>query len=119
MATISYSYQKERREYGRQCFFTDKSQVLVSIPPNRDTFKDFILRNPVSRYTETPKQMALSVCNTESVEFDSKGMMHSEGGWPKDINPLDGEQTVRYKRKIEKDENYINQVMALAKVSGR
>lgn len=116
MATISYNYQKERREFGRQCAFADKSQMLVSIPPNRDIFKDFVLRNPVHRSTETPKQMALSVCNTESVEFDSKGMMHNEGGWPKDINPNDVEQTVRYKRKIEKDENYINQVMTLSKV---
>lgn len=112
---MSYTFSRERRDYGRQCNFSDKSQMLVSIPPNRDLFKDYLLRNPVSRTTETPRQMALSVCNTESVEFDSKGVMHSEGGWPKDINYLDPEQTVRYKRKIEKDENYITQVLTLAK----
>lgn len=117
MQTISYSYQKERRDFGRQCQFTDKSELMLSIPSNRDVFKDYVLRNPVERYTEIRKQFSLSTCNTESVEFESRGLMHTEGGWPKDVNPKDGEQTVRYKRKIEKDENYINQVMTLAKVS--
>lgn len=136
MAQMSYNYTKERREFGRQCHFSDKSQMLVSMAPNRDLFKDFILRNPVSRSTETPRQLALSVCNTESVEFDSRGLLHNEGGWPKvrwcskgmpfivlltsskDTDKNDPEQTVRYKRKIEKDENYISQVLTLAKVSG-
>lgn len=113
---MSYSYSKERREFGRPAVFGDKSQSMVAIPSNRDLFKDYILRNPVDRTTETPRQMALSTCNTVSVESESKGVLHNEGGWPKDINHLDPEQTVRYKRKIEKDENYISQVLTLAKV---
>lgn len=116
MWQLSYNYAKERREFGRRCNFSDKSQAIVSIQPNRDLFKDFILRNPVDRATETPRQMAASVCNTESTESDSKGLLHAEGGWPKDINSLDPEQTVRYKRKIEKDDNYISQVLTVAKV---
>uniref|UniRef100_A0A336MZX5 CSON007193 protein n=1 Tax=Culicoides sonorensis TaxID=179676 RepID=A0A336MZX5_CULSO len=115
MQTISYSYQKERRDFGRPCQFQDKSEMVLSIPSNKEMFKDYILRNPVDRATQLRKEMSFSTCNTESVEFDSKGIMHTEGGWPKDVNPKDGEQTVRYKRKIEKDENYINQVMSLAK----
>lgn len=69
------------------------------------------------------------------MDFESKGINHTEGGWPKDVNFLDVEQvatfgdivcafifiyfqqTVRYRRKIEKDENYINQVMGMSKVS--
>lgn len=116
-APPNYSYQKERRDFGRQYQFHDKTETILSIHPNRELFKDFILRNPVHRSTQLSKQQSMSFCNTESVEFDSRGIMHIEGGWPKDVNSKDPEQTVRYKRKIEKDENYINQVMTLAKVS--
>lgn len=43
-------------------------------------------------------------------------MYHSEGGWPKDLNVKDTEQTVRYKRKIEKDELYIHTMLQLLPV---
>lgn len=45
-------------------------------------------------------------------------MRHVEGGWPKDINTNDLEQTVRYRRKIEKDELYIHTMLQLLPVSG-
>ena len=44
-------------------------------------------------------------------------MNHTEGGWPKDINPAEIEQTMRFRKKIEKDEQYINTVQNLGDVS--
>lgn len=44
-------------------------------------------------------------------------MNHVEGGWPKDINPAEVEQTIRYRKKVEKDETYISTIMSLGKVS--
>lgn len=43
-------------------------------------------------------------------------MNHIEGGWPKDINMNDPEATLRYRRKIEKDDAYIHAVMHLGHV---
>jgi dynein intermediate chain 2, axonemal len=43
-------------------------------------------------------------------------MNHVEGGWPKDLNPVDPEQTLRYRKKIEKDEKYIHAILQLAHV---
>ena len=43
-------------------------------------------------------------------------MNHVEGGWPKDINPAEVEQTIRYRKKVEKDEAYISTIMNLGKV---
>ena len=34
----------------------------------------------------------------------SQGMNHFEGGWPKDINPAEHDQTMRFRKKIEKDD---------------
>ena len=44
-------------------------------------------------------------------------MNHTEGGWPKDINPAEVEQTIRYRKKVEKDEAYIATIMKLGSVS--
>ena len=42
-------------------------------------------------------------------------MNHFEGGWPKDINPSENDQTMRFRKKIEKDDAYINSVLGLCK----
>lgn len=55
--------------------------------------------------------------NTERYETENRGMNHVEGGWPKDINPAEVEQTIRYRKKVEKDEAYISTIMNLGKVS--
>lgn len=49
-------------------------------------------------------------------EFFNTGMNHFEGGWPKDVNMNDEEATKRYRRKVEKDENYPIIMIPLLKV---
>ncbi|XP_076332791.1 dynein axonemal intermediate chain 2-like isoform X2 [Tachypleus tridentatus] len=40
-------------------------------------------------------------------------MNHTEGGWPRDINPDELEQVMRFRKKVEKDETYINSMLQL------
>jgi len=54
--------------------------------------------------------------NTLSMDFESRGVNHTEGGWPKDVNHLDVEQIVRYRKKIEKDISYVNVISGLGDV---
>lgn len=54
--------------------------------------------------------------NTERFETESRGINHVEGGWPKDINPAEVEQTIRFRKKVEKDENYTNIIQQLGSV---
>jgi len=54
--------------------------------------------------------------NTERFESDSCGLNHEEGGWPKDVNPQEMEQTIRFRKKVEKDESYINSILQLGNV---
>ena len=44
-------------------------------------------------------------------------MNHTEGGWPKDINPAEVEQTIRFRKKVEKDEVYMSIINKLGTVS--
>ena len=55
--------------------------------------------------------------NTTTATYRDNKMFHYEGGWPKDINMKDLEQTVRYRRKIEKDELYIHTMLQLLPVN--
>jgi len=55
--------------------------------------------------------------NTVSMDFDTKGINHTEGGWPKDISHLEVEQVVRYRKKIEKDISYVNVIAGLGTVT--
>lgn len=110
-----YVYYKQRREFGQHQIFTDKNEILASIPPNENLSNDFIQRDPVSRSTQYANQMSASEINTERATYETHGINHTEGGWPKDICLSDPEQTTRYRRKIEKDEMFISQVMGLTK----
>ncbi|XP_049717387.1 dynein axonemal intermediate chain 2 isoform X2 [Elephas maximus indicus] len=48
--------------------------------------------------------------------METRGVNHVEGGWPKDVNPLELEQTIRFRKKVEKDENYINAITQLGSI---
>lgn len=110
-----YLYNRERRQFGKPCTFTDRNELLFSQPSDRDIYRNYILQDPVSQSTQYGKQMALTEVNTERATFESRGINHTEGGWPKDVSLSDPEQTTRYRRKIEKDELFITQAMALSK----
>ena len=54
--------------------------------------------------------------NTERFETCVRGMNHTEGGWPKDVNPQEVEQVTRFRKKVEKDEMYVNTIQSLGTV---
>lgn len=102
----TYSYVKERRRFGRQCLFSEINKVLETVMPDRSEARNFILRDPVHNTTQLSKQFALSEMNTVNPEYVPHGVNHCEGGWPKDVNMLDEEQTLRHRKKIERDDQY-------------
>ncbi|XP_037666008.1 dynein intermediate chain 2, axonemal isoform X2 [Choloepus didactylus] len=114
---IVYVYVKKRSEFGKQCNFSDRQAELnIDIPPNPDLAEQFIERNPVDTGIQCSASMSEHEANTERFEMETRGVNHVEGGWPKDVNPLELEQTIRFRKKVEKDENYINAVVQLGSV---
>lgn len=98
------NFTKERNRFGRQCLFSDRTELIWDERPNREITKEFIRRNPVHRTTQLTSEMSLSVVNTENSVYNSQGICHMEGGWPKDINLKDEEQPLRYRKKIMRDD---------------
>ncbi|XP_028935447.1 dynein intermediate chain 2, axonemal [Ornithorhynchus anatinus] len=117
---IVYVYVKKRSEFGKQCNFSDRQAELnVDIAPNPELALHFIERNPVDTGIQCSQEMSEHEVNTERFEMDARGINHIEGGWPKDVNPQEMEQTIRFRKKVEKDENYINTIVHLGNVMER
>ncbi|XP_057656309.1 dynein intermediate chain 3, ciliary-like [Diorhabda carinulata] len=113
---LSFPYQKKRSEFGRQCLFSDKGPELIdNFPSDRRLFKQFLLRDPVSRSQQCAPVIAEHYLNTMRAEYSNASVNHVEGGWPKDVNIADEEQTKRYRRKVEKEEQFNTIMMSLFK----
>jgi dynein intermediate chain 2 len=53
--------------------------------------------------------------NTERLILKSTSMRHTEGGWPKDVDPSEQADVARFRKKAEKDEDYKAAVKALGR----
>jgi len=54
--------------------------------------------------------------NTVRFETEHRGINHVEGGWPKDVNPLEPDQTSRFRKKTEKEDGYTRAMLSLGQV---
>ncbi|XP_034017289.1 dynein intermediate chain 2, axonemal [Thalassophryne amazonica] len=114
---IVHVYSKLRADFGRPCVFSDRpAELLVDLAPDPDLSKEFVQRSPRDVALQSCPDMSEHQVNTVGFEFESRGMNHVEGGWPKDINSQDMEQTSRYRKKVEKDEDYANSILQLGQI---
>mmetsp|Transcript_22273 Transcript_22273/g.48962 ORF Transcript_22273/g.48962 Transcript_22273/m.48962 type:complete len:569 (-) Transcript_22273:238-1944(-) len=105
---IYYMYTKLRRDFGRHPNLADEpAEVLADIRPDSHISDSFIDRNPVVTTVAVVPDMSEHEANTEMVEYKNSGMYHLEGGWPKDVDFTEVEHTIRYRKKVEKDEDYL------------
>jgi len=111
---IVYVYTKKRAEFGRQCHFSDRpAELHVNIMPDETASQNYVIKNPVDVGLQISKDFSEHEVNTIRFETENRSINHVEGGWPKDININEPEQTIRYRKKVEKDESYMNTIVAL------
>ena len=108
--------KKNRRfMYANMPKFQDCDELVCSIPPNRVLKKKYNIVSPVEFGIQNCLEVAGQYVTTDNPRLCHVGITHVEGGWPKDINRLDEEQTSRYRKKQEKDEAYLVQMKGLIK----
>ena len=54
--------------------------------------------------------------NTVRFETEHRGINHVEGGWPRDINPLEPDHTSRFRKKTEKEDGFSRSMLSLGHV---
>ena len=42
---------------------------------------------------------------------ETRGIYHTEGGWPKDVNPAEADQVSRFRKKVEKTPEFQQQII--------
>lgn len=137
---IQQVISKHKMNCMKKCDFEDNEvEILYDIGPDSALLAEYIEKNPLDKSTSCRREFAEHEVNnhflsllttyrystysfdvqvlTSKVYYENRGMNHTEGGWPKDINPADVEQTVRFKKKIEKDDTYIHSVQQLSHVN--
>ncbi|XP_033171763.1 dynein intermediate chain 3, ciliary [Drosophila mauritiana] len=112
-----FIYSRERRRFGRQCRFQDRNELMVSVHPSGRQRLKYIMANPSDQATQLSRQMALTTMETENVTLDQHGMYHYEGGWPKEVNFNDEEQTQRHRKKVERDDSWGEQVLTMIRTT--
>jgi len=112
---ITTVYQKEIKDFGKPVHHFSATGVLEigSYDPNEELKLEHIERNPTILDIQAIPDQSETHVNTERFTYIGAGMLHLEGGWPKDVDATEKDQTQRYKKKVEKDEEYIRQVRAL------
>ncbi|XP_030377966.1 dynein intermediate chain 3, ciliary [Scaptodrosophila lebanonensis] len=113
MYSNQFIYSKERRRFGRQCLFRDRNELMVSVHPSGRLRMKYIMRNPTDRGTQLTTSMALSIMETMNKSYEHRTVSHMEGGWPKEVNVHDEEQTLRHRKKVEREDSWGDQVTRL------
>jgi dynein intermediate chain 2 len=114
---IQYVYTKKRNQLGRPVYFNDQpAEILAEILPNLNLLNEFIYRNPVDIGVQNSIQLSEHEVNTIRYHTETKGINHIEGGWPKDVNLHEQDQMTRFRKKIAKDEIYLNSLSRLIHV---
>ncbi|XP_039901927.1 dynein intermediate chain 2, axonemal-like isoform X2 [Simochromis diagramma] len=113
----TYAYSKHCCEFGRQCQFSDSpAELLVDIHPDPSLALNFSQKSHRDLATQTGVEMSEHEVNTKLHETRSCRVNQVVGGWPKDIDPAEKEQTSLFRNKVEKDESFINSVLQLGSV---
>lgn len=94
---------------------------LLLLPRERsEEFKDeYVKRNPSTLELDTQPKMSEHEVNTERIVLKHSSMKHTEGGWPKDVDPTEQSDVQRFRKKIEKDETFKESVVSLKPIVER
>lgn len=116
MNEYEYIYMKKRKDFGRYCNFdTVEAKLLGSVerqPQHGDMYVEQTIINAV--FHNIPEFSEHSV-NTARVKTNPRSMTHVEGGWPREIDYSEAQDTLKYRKRLEKDPAYISAVRQLTK----
>ncbi|EFN79166.1 Dynein intermediate chain 2, axonemal [Harpegnathos saltator] len=110
---IQYAYIKPRSQFGKQCFFDGSEVNVQDIPPDPQLMRDYVQRSHRDRGEQKSAQFALHEMQTVDKPRSDTGVFHFEGGWPREINPKDEESMYRFRRRVERGENWLPRMKKL------
>lgn len=99
---VCYLYQKSRDVFGRQCSFNDVPATMVQMTPSATAQEKTVALGNCHLTWDSSNKLAESGIATQPVLRSNKGMSHTEGGWPDEIDMDDEAATKRFRKRREK-----------------
>lgn len=116
MNEYEYIYMKKRKDFGRYCNFDDvEPKILGQVDPD-PTKGDMYVEQTICNLTlDNIPQFSEHSVNTARVQTKSRVMLHVEGGWPKEVDYSEAQDTLKYRKRLEKDPSFVATVKQLTK----
>eukprot|EP00927_Polykrikos_kofoidii_P047205 TRINITY_DN4130_c0_g1_i1.p1 TRINITY_DN4130_c0_g1~~TRINITY_DN4130_c0_g1_i1.p1 ORF type:complete len:571 (-),score=76.37 TRINITY_DN4130_c0_g1_i1:334-2046(-) len=116
MNEYEFIYMKKRKDFGRYCRFDDVDARLVAHldrePKCGDNFIEQTILNVV---VDNIPQFSEHSVNTARVQTKSRSMFHIEGGWPMGVDYSEALDTMKWRKKMDKDPAFVSAVRQLTK----
>ncbi|KAL0217113.1 hypothetical protein RCL1_007596 [Eukaryota sp. TZLM3-RCL] len=106
-------YNRKRKHFGRPCQFSSVFHTTHNIPPNPEEYRLWHTPPTSDVAISCIPSMSEHEVNTHRYETTSTGVLHTEGGWPRNIDPTQAEHTTGFRKKVEKDEKYVSAVIRM------
>jgi len=104
---IAFPFTKKRSEFGKHIVLSNgETSILESIPSTHAYEEDHLTRTTTATGIDNAPQLSVTEVNTERIVMKNTGMQHKEGGWPKDVDFTEQSDVKRFRKKVEKDEEY-------------
>lgn len=105
---------KQRKDFGRYCAFDDvEPKIVGAVEKNNDTADQYVDQTIFNLVISNIPEMSMHSVNTARVQLKSRGMMHNEGGWPKEIDATEAQDCAKWRKRIEKDPTFVQTVKNL------
>lgn len=114
MNDFEYIYMKTRKEFGRYCQFEDiDPKILGVIEKNSEIISDFVEQTVLNVTLDNIPAMSEHAVNTARIQAKSRGQLHIEGGWPKEVDATEAQDTTKWRKRLEKDPTFTQAVRGL------
>jgi len=104
MQDYEYIYTKLRKDFGKYCGFDDTDpKMLGTVETNAEKYESYVTKNPANYMFTNVCDMAEHGVNTKRIPVNNRGQLHAEGGWPKEIEYSEAQETNKWRRRLDKD----------------
>jgi len=116
MNEYEHIYVKTRKDFGRYCNFDDVDPKILGVVESAPQCGDkYVEQTILSCVLDNIPQVSESSVNTQRVQTKNRTMIHTEGGWPREVEPTEAQDCLKFRKRLEKDQRFIEAVKQLTK----
>ena len=106
---VAIEISKKRYLLNRPISFNDQPAVVMEeVRPVRELLRQYVRSSTTSRGVQAAAPKARAEVNTPRTSVTSVGIEHTEGCWPREVDHKDPDQTSRYRKNVEREEEFID-----------